>query len=81
MDIGAKVFIRIMCKLMFKVIKAHGYPTHFGSSPGVGCQDGRFFIRTDLCARHKHNLGTYVAFLGIVKSFGTVRHALLMLIL
>ena len=81
MDIGAKVFIRIMCKLMFKVIKAHGYPTHFGSSPGVGCQDGQFVIKTALHARHKHNLGTYVDFVDLVKAFDTVSHAMLIIIL
>ena len=74
MDIGAKVFISVMCKHLFKVIKAHGCPAQFGSSPGVGCQDGQFIIKTAPHARHKHNLGTYVAFVDLVKSFDTVSH-------
>ena len=60
---------------------AHGCPTQFVSSPGVGCQDGRFVIKTALHAHHKHNLETYVAFVDLVKSFNTVSHAMLMLIL
>ena len=31
MDIGAKVFSRMMCKRLFKVIKAHGCTTKIGS--------------------------------------------------
>ena len=64
MDIGAKVFRSMMFKILFKRIKLDGCPTKFGSSPGVGCQDGRFVIKTELHARHKHNIPTYVAFLG-----------------
>ena len=58
MDIGEKVFSSMMCNILFKMIKLHGFPTQFVSSPGVCCQDGRFFIKTALCARHKHNLPT-----------------------
>ena len=34
-----------------------------------------------LHARHKHNLGTYVAFVDLVKAFDTVSHAMLMFML
>ena len=71
----------MICKRLFKVIKAHGCPTQFGSSLGGGCQDGQFVIKTALHACHKHNLGTYVAFVDPVKSFDTVSHAMLMIIL
>ena len=81
MDIGAKVFINMMCKRLFKMIKAHGCPTQFGSSPSGGCQDGRFFIQTALHGRHKRNLGTYAAFVDLVKAFDTISHSILMLIL
>ena len=48
---------------------------------GVWCQVGLFVIKTDLHARHKHNLGTYVAFVDLVKAFDSVSHAMIMLIL
>ena len=62
MDIGAKVFSSIMCKHLFCIIKKYECTTQFGSSPGVGCPDGRFVIKTALHTRHKHNLPTYVDF-------------------
>ena len=46
MDIGAKVYSSMVCKTLFKIIKLHRCPSQFGSSPGVGYQDGRFFIKT-----------------------------------
>ena len=49
----------------------------FGSSPGVGCQDGTFTIKTLLHTRHNHNLPTYVAFVDLVKAFDTVDHILM----
>ena len=61
--------------------QSHGFPTQFVSSLGVGCQDGRFVIKTALHTRHKHNLGTYVAFVDLKKPFETVSRAMLMLIL
>ena len=81
MDIGTKVFISMMCKRLFKIIKLHGCPTQFGSSPVVGCQDGHFIIKTSLHARHKHNLLTYVAFVDIVKAIDTVSHSMMLKIL
>ena len=63
------------------MIKSHNFPTQFGSSPGVGFQDGQFVINTALHARHKHNLVTYVDFVDLVKAFDTVSHVMLMLIL
>ena len=42
MDIGAKVFSSMMCKKLFKIINSHGVKYQYGSSPGVGCQDGLF---------------------------------------
>ena len=53
----------------------------FGSSPGVGCQDCLFTLKTALHAHHNHNLPTFVAFVDIVKAFNTVDHKLLMKVL
>ena len=52
-----------------------------GSLPGVGCQCGRFVIKTGLHVRHKHNLGTHVDFVDLVKAFDRVSHSMIMLIL
>ena len=81
MDIGYKVFSSMMCKILFKIIKLHRCSTQFGSSPGFGCQDGRFFIKTALCACHKHNLPTYVACVDLVKEFDTVSQSMMLKIL
>ena len=53
----------------------------FGSSPGVGCQEGMFTLKTALHARHNHNLPTFVAFVDLVKDFDTVDHKFLMKVL
>ena len=63
MNIGAKVFISLICKPLFKIFKKNGVKYKFGSSPGVGCQDGTFTIKTILHTRHNHNLPSYAAFL------------------
>ena len=81
MDIGAKLFSIMMCKRLFKIINSHGVKYQFGSSPGVGCQDGLFTLNTALHARHNHNLPTFVAFVDLVKAFNTVDHKLLVKVL
>ena len=45
MDIGSKLFSSILCARFFQVIKKHGVKYQFGSTPGVGCQDGTFTIK------------------------------------
>ena len=45
MDIGSKVFSSLICKRLFKRTKKQGVKYQFGSSPGVGCQDGTFTIK------------------------------------
>ena len=70
-----------MCGRLFIIIIKHGVKCQFGSTPGVGCQDGTFTIKTLLHLRHNHNLQTWVAFADLVKSFGTSNHALLIYIM
>ena len=53
----------------------------FGSSPGLGCQDGTFTIKTILHTRRNHNLPSYVAFVDLVKAFDTVNHIMMLKIL
>ena len=81
MDMGSKIFSSILCKRLFKIIKLHGVKYQFGSTPGVGCQDGRFTIKTLLHLRHAHNLPTLVLFADIVKAFDTSNHVLVIKIL
>ena len=81
MGIGNKIYSSIMCGRLFKIISKHGVKCQFGSTPGVGCQDGTFTIKTLLHLRHNHNLPTWVVFADLVKAFDTSNHALLIAIL
>ena len=81
MDIGYKVFSSLICKRLFKIIKKHGVKYQFGSSPGVGCQDGTFMIKTIPHTRHNHNLLCYVAFFDLVKASDTDNHVMMLKIL
>ena len=81
MDIEAKMFSSLICKSLFKIIKKHSVKYQFGYSPGVGCQDGTFTIKTLLHTRHNHNLPSYVTFVDLVKAFDTVNHDMMMKIL
>ena len=77
MDMGSKIFSSILCRRLFKIIDKHGVKYQFGSTPGVGCQDGSFTIKTMLHLRHNHNLPTWVLFADLVKAFDTSNHALM----
>ena len=81
MDIGSKIFSKILCTRLFMIIKQHGVKYQFGSTPGVGCQDGTFTLKTILHLRHSHNLPTWVCFADLVKAFDTSNHKLLIEIL
>ena len=80
-DIWAKIFSSILCGCAFKIIKAHGVKYQFGSTSGMGCQDGRFTFKTLLHLRHNHNLPSWVAFSDLVKALHTSNHKLLISIL
>ena len=81
MDIGNNIYSIIMCGRLYKIINKHGVKFQFGSTPGVGCQDSTFMIKTLLHIRHNHNLPTWVAFTELVKAFDTSNYALLIAIL
>ena len=81
MDIGNKIYSSIMCGRLFKIIRKHGVKCQFGFTPGVGCQDGTFTIKTLLHLRHNHKIPTWVVFVDLVKAFDTSNHALLIAIL
>ena len=77
MDMGSNIFSSILCMRLFKIIDKHGVKYQFGSTPGVGCQDGSFKIKTMLHLRSNHNLPTWVLFTDLVKAFDTSNHALM----
>ena len=77
MDMGSKIFSSILCTRLFKIIDKHGVKNQFGSTPGVGCQDGSFTIKMMLHLQRNHNLQTWVLFADLVKAFDTSNHALM----
>ena len=81
MDMGSKLFSSILCSRLFHIINKHGVRYQFGSTPGVGCPDGLFTIKTMLHLRHNHNLPTWVLFADLVKAFDTSNHKLMVDIL
>ena len=70
-----------MCGRLFKIISKHGVKYQFGSTPGVGCQDGTFTIETLLHLRHNYKLPTWVQLSDLVKAFDTSNHTLIITIL
>ena len=77
MNMGSKIFSSILCTRLFTIIDKHGVKYQFGSTPGVGCQDGSFTIKTLLHLWHHRNLPTYVLFADVVKAFDTSNHELM----
>ena len=77
----AKVFSSLICKRLFKIIKKHGDKYQFGTSPGVGCQDGIFTINTLLHTWHNQNLPSYAAFVDLVEAFDTINHDMMLKVL
>ena len=81
MDIGANMFSSLICKRLFKIINKYGVKYQFGSSPGVGCQDGTFTIKTLLHTQHNHNLPSYDAFVDLIKAFDTTNNDIMLKVL
>ena len=81
MYIGNNIYSSIMWEQLLKKISKHSVKCQFGSTPGVGCEDGTFTIKTLLHLRHNHNLPILVAFAELVKAFNTSNHTLLLAIL
>ena len=81
MDICSKVFSSIMTKSSFQLLDKHGTQFQFGGTPGLGCWDGLFTLKTLLNTRRNHNLASYAGFVDLVKAYNTANHDLLLQIL
>ena len=81
MDVGSKIFSKIMTTRAHILLDKHGTKYQFGATPKVGCQDGNFVLRTATHLRRQHNLETYVIFADLVKAFDTSNHNLIIAII
>jgi len=81
MDVGSKIFSRILTARAFKLLSKGGTKFQFGGVPKAGCADANFTLKTILHLRHQHNLDTYVVFADLIKAFDTADHALLIKVL
>ena len=77
----SKIFSSIICGRAFKIIKSHGVKYQFGSTPGVGFQDGSVTLKTLPHLSHNQNLPSWVVFSDLVKAFDTSNHKILISIL
>ena len=80
-NIRANMFRSILCGCALNIIKSCGVKYQFGSTPGVGWQNGRFTRKTLLHLRHNHKLPSLVVFSDTVKYFDTYNHKILITIL
>ena len=67
-----------MTKRSVQLLDKHGTRFQFGGTPGLGCGDGLFTLKTLLNTRRNHNLASYVGFVDIVKAYDTANHNLLL---
>ena len=77
MDVISKVMSRIINGRLFNILDAHGTKFQFGGTPGVGCREGVFTLKTLLHIRRSHGLSTHVVFVTLVKAYDTANHELL----
>ena len=81
MDVGSKIFSRILTARLYKLLDKHGTKYQFGATPNSGCQDANYTLKTLLHIRRQHNLETFVVFADLVKAFDTSDHSLIVDIL
>ncbi len=82
MDVCSKIFLFVMSGRALRLLELHGTKFQFSSTPGLGCQDGLFSLKTLINAHKKnHHLPLFVAFVDLVKAYDTANHDLLRCIL
>ena len=81
MDVGSKIFSKILTARLYKLLEIHGTKYQFGATPESGCQDANYTLKTLLHLRRQHNLETFVVFADLVKAFDTSDHTLIINIL
>ena len=81
MDVISKVFSRIINARLFRILDKYCTKFQFGGTPGVGCRDATFTLKSLLHTRGNHGLETRVAFIDLVKAYDTANHELLIRIL
>lgn len=81
MDVISKVFSRMINERLFKILDKYCTKFQFGGTPGVGCNDAIFTLKSLLHTRGNHGLSTHVAFIDLVKAYDTANHELLIRIL
>ena len=81
MDVVSKALSNVLVGRLYVLLAKHGIKSQFGATPGVGCQDGLFTLKTLLHQRQQHNLESYVIFADLVKAYDTTIHDLLVEVL
>jgi hypothetical protein len=81
MDVCSKIFSSVMNGQAFRLLELHGTKFQFGGTPGLGCQDSLFTLKTLINAHKNHHLPLFVAFVDLVKAYDTANHDLLLCIL
>ena len=77
MDFMSNIFSCAINLCCFKILYAHENKYQFCGKPNISCRNGLFIINNLLNMQNNHNLPTFVAFVNIVKSFGTAGYKLL----
>ena len=77
MDMFSKILSIVLNDRLYTLLEKHGNKTQYRATPGVGCADGSFVLKTLLHQRKQHNLESFVIFVDLVKIYDTVNHDLL----
>jgi hypothetical protein len=80
MDVCSKIFSSVMNGWAFCLLELHSTKFQFGGTPGFGCQDGLFTLKTLINAHKNHHLLLFVAFVDLVKIYDIANHDLLLCI-
>jgi len=81
LDVTSKIVSKLVTRSLQTVLSDEGTPFQFGSTPGTGCPDAVFSLKTILQSRREVDLDSWVVFFDLVKAFDTANHALLTAIL